>query len=232
MLKVEGLSAGYQGSRVLDDFALSLPEGRMLGLLGRNGMGKTTLLRCIMGLLTIDSGRIVLAGQQISGHRPYEIAQQGIAYVPQGRDIFGELTVEENLRLGCLGRRRPTRDIPENLFKQFPILAARRQQKAGSLSGGEQQQLAIARALAGAPRLLLLDEPSEGIQPSIVLEIAQRLKGIVRETGLTLLLVEQNVTLLRRLAERVLVVEKGRVAADLPVAELDDQELLRRHLAV
>ena len=195
-------------------------------------MGKTTLLRCIMGLLTIDSGRIVLAGQQISGHRPYEIAQQGIAYVPQGRDIFGELTVEENLRLGCLGRRRPTRDIPENLFKQFPILAARRQQKAGSLSGGEQQQLAIARALAGAPRLLLLDEPSEGIQPSIVLEIAQRLKGIVRETGLTLLLVEQNVTLLRRLAERVLVVEKGRVAADLPVAELDDQELLRRHLAV
>lgn len=232
MLKVEGLSAGYQGSRVLDDFALSLPEGRVLGLLGRNGMGKTTLLRCIMGLLTIDSGRIVLAGQQISGHRPYEIAQQGIAYVPQGRDIFGELTVEENLRLGCLGRRRPTRDIPENLFKQFPILAARRQQKAGSLSGGEQQQLAIARALAGAPRLLLLDEPSEGIQPSIVLEIAQRLKGIVRETGLTLLLVEQNVTLLRRLAERVLVVEKGRVAADLPVAELDDQELLRRHLAV
>lgn len=232
MLKVEEISAGYQGSRVLDGFDLRLEAGRVLGLLGRNGMGKTTLLRCIMGLLPLAAGRIALAGRQISGCHPYEIAQRGVAFVPQGREIFGELTVEENLRLGCLGRRQPLREVPASLFAHFPILAERKQQRAGSLSGGEQQQLAIARALAGAPRLLLLDEPSEGIQPSIVLEIAQRLKAVVRESGLTVLLVEQNVTLLRRLAEQVLIVEKGRVAADLPVADLDDEELLRRHLAV
>lgn len=232
MLKVERLTAGYQGSRVLEGFDLDLAEGRVLGLLGRNGMGKTTLLRCIMGLLPLSAGRILLGGQQIDGRAPFEIAQLGVAYVPQGREVFGDLTVAENLRLGILGRRQPLKEVPDQLFARFPVLAERKHQRAGSLSGGEQQQLAIARALAGAPRLLLLDEPSEGIQPSIVLEIARRLKAIVRESGLTVLLVEQNVTLLRSMAEQVLIVEKGQVAATLSVSELDDQELLRRHLAV
>jgi len=232
MLKVEGLEAGYQGSRVLNGFELELGEGRVLGLLGRNGMGKTTLLRCIMGLLPVSAGAITLAGRAITGLSPYAVANQGIAYVPQGREIFAELSVEENLRLGRLGKRRLSAEIPERLFTSFPLLAERRRQRAGSLSGGEQQQLAIARALAGEPKLLLLDEPSEGIQPSIVLEIAERLKAIVAEGGLTLLLVEQNVTLLRRLAGQVLVVEKGQVVADYPAEALDDQAVLRRHLAV
>lgn len=232
MLKVEGLEAGYLGSRVLNGFDLELGAGRVLGLLGRNGMGKTTLLRCIMGLLPVNAGAITLEGCAITGLNPYAIANRGIAYVPQGREIFAELSVEENLRLGRLGKRRLSAEIPEGLFSTFPILAERRGQRAGSLSGGEQQQLAIARALAGEPKLLLLDEPSEGIQPSTILEIAESLKTIVAEGGLTLLLVEQNVLLLRRLAERVLVVEKGRVVADYPVSALDDQELLRQHLAV
>jgi urea ABC transporter ATP-binding protein UrtE len=232
VLKVEGLEAGYLGSHVLNGFDLELGAGRVLGLLGRNGMGKTTLLRCIMGLLPVNAGAITFEGRAIAGLNPYVIANRGIAYVPQGREIFAELSVEENLRLGRLGKRRLSAEIPEGLFRTFPILAERRGQRAGSLSDGEQQQLAIARALAGEPKLLLLDEPSEGIQPSTILEIAESLKTIVAEGGLTLLLVEQNVMLLRRLAERVLVVEKGRVVADYPVSALDDQELLRQHLAV
>ena len=232
MLKVEGLEAGYQGSRVLNGIDLELGAGRVLGLLGRNGMGKTTLLRCIMGLLPANAGAITLEGRAITGLSPYAIANQGIAYVPQGREIFAELSVEENLRLGRLGKRQLSAEIPGRLFGSFPLLAERRGQRAGSLSGGEQQQLAIARALAGEPKLLLLDEPSEGIQPSTILEIAQSLKTFVAEGGLTLLLVEQNVMLLRRLAERVLVVEKGRVVADYPASALDDQDVLRQHLAV
>jgi branched-chain amino acid transport system ATP-binding protein/urea transport system ATP-binding protein len=174
VLTVAGLAAGYQaGSRVLRGLDLEIGDGETVALMGRNGMGKTTFLRAVMGHIVVSAGRIALAGRDLVGLRPFEISNLGVGYVPQGREVFKDFTVEENLLLGVLGKRGLPARVPDRIYGYFPILAERRQQRAGTLSGGEQQQLAIARALAGRPRLLLLDEPAEGIQPSIVQAIAE-----------------------------------------------------------
>ncbi len=215
LLEIDELVAGYGEGRVLDGLSLRLGAGGTLALLGRNGAGKSTLLRTLMGVLRPRAGRIRFAGRRIDGREPHEIARTGIGYVPQGREIFADFTVLENLRLGDLRAR----DFDE-LFALFPVLAERRDSPAGTLSGGQQQQLAIARALVRRPRLLLLDEPSEGVQPSIVKEIGTRLREIVRTRGTALLLVEQNVEMALDLCDRVAFVEGGRILAEHAAAEL------------
>jgi branched-chain amino acid transport system ATP-binding protein/urea transport system ATP-binding protein len=233
MLSVVGLEAGYRGSRILNGLDLEVAEGGIAALLGRNGMGKTTLMRALMGLVPVTTGRIVFQGRDIAGLRPYAISNLGIAYVPQGREIFADFTVEENLKLGLVGKPGGAGSVPAAAYRHFPILAERRGQKAGTLSGGQQQQLAIARALVGRPRLLLLDEPSEGIQPSIVLQIAEILRTVAAEEGLTVLLVEQNVEMVLSLAADCAFIENGRVVARHAAAELArDREILHRYLAV
>jgi branched-chain amino acid transport system ATP-binding protein/urea transport system ATP-binding protein len=234
VLTVAGLRAGYQASsEVLRGFDLAVAEGETVALMGRNGMGKSTLLRAIMGHLRIAAGRIRFLEHEIVGLRPFEISNLGIAYVPQGREIFADFTVEENLILGVLGKPAlPTR-VPERIYAWFPVIAERRRQKAGTMSGGEQQQLAIARALIGRPRLLLLDEPSEGIQPSIVQDLAVTLGRIASAERLTMLLVEQNLDLVTRLAGRCLFIENGRlVDAAEPARLRADPALLQRYLSV
>jgi branched-chain amino acid transport system ATP-binding protein/urea transport system ATP-binding protein len=233
MLTIAGLEAGYRGSRVLNGLDLEVAEGGIAALLGRNGMGKTTLMRALMGLVPVAAGRIVFQGRDIAGLRPYAISNLGIAYVPQGREIFADFTVEENLKLGLVGKPGGAGAVPASAYRHFPILAERRGQKAGTLSGGQQQQLAIARALVGRPRLLLLDEPSEGIQPSIVLQIAEILKKVAAEDGLTVLLVEQNVEMVLSMATDCAFIENGRVVARHAAAKLArDREILHRYLAV
>jgi urea transport system ATP-binding protein len=234
VLRVRGLTAGYQASsEVLRGLDLELAAGETTALMGRNGMGKTTLLRAIMGQIRIAAGQIRFLDHEIAGRRPFEISNLGIAYVPQGREIFSDFTVEENLLLGVLGKPALPARVPETLYERFPILAERRRQKAGTLSGGEQQQLAIARALIGRPRLLLLDEPSEGIQPSIVQSLARVLAGIAAEERLTILLVEQNLELVQSLAGRCVFIENGRTVAAAPPRQLSaDPALLQRYLSV
>ena len=233
MLTVQGLEAGYRGSRILNGLDLMVAEGGIAALLGRNGMGKTTLMRALMGLVPVAAGRIDFQGRNIAGLRPYAISNLGIAYVPQGREIFADFTVEENLKLGLVGKPGDAGTVPASAYRHFPILAERRGQKAGTLSGGEQQQLAIARALVGGPRLLLLDEPSEGIQPSIVMQIAETLRRIAAEEGLTVLLVEQNVEMVLSLAADCAFIENGRVVARHGAAEIGrDAAILHRYLAM
>jgi urea ABC transporter ATP-binding protein UrtE len=234
VLTVEGLIAGYHaGSEVLRGLRLDLGEGETVALMGRNGMGKTTLLRAIMGHIPISAGKIRFLGRELVGLKPFEISNLGVAYVPQGREIFADFTVEENLLLGVLGKPGLPARVPDRVHQWFPILKERRRQKAGTMSGGEQQQLAIARALIGRPRLLLLDEPSEGIQPSIVHGLATTLGQIAAEERIAILLVEQNVDLVLRLARRCLFIENGRLVDQAEPARLRaDPSLLQRYLSV
>ncbi|MGD1880307.1 MAG: ABC transporter ATP-binding protein [Kiloniellaceae bacterium] len=233
MLEIENLESGYGGSQVLRGVTLSVAEGESVALLGRNGMGKTTLLKTLMGLLPVSRGEIRFAGRRIEGRRPEQVAKAGIAFVPQGREIFADLTVEENLLLGAMGRGGLGAPVPEDIYGRFPILKERRGQRGGTLSGGQQQQLAIGRALAGNPRLLLLDEPSEGLQPSIVIEVAEALKREAVEQGLTLITVEQNVALALRVASRSLFIENGSIVAEAASADLRrDPAVLHKHLAI
>ncbi len=234
MLTIDGLIAGYHaGSEVLRGLRLDLGEGETVALLGRNGMGKTTLLRAIMGHIPIAAGRIRFLERELVGLKPFEISNLGIAYVPQGREIFADFTVEENLLLGVLGKPGLPARVPDRVHEWFPILKERRRQKAGTMSGGEQQQLAIARALVGRPRLLLLDEPSEGIQPSIVQGLGATLGEIAAAERIAILLVEQNVDLVLRLARRCLFIENGRLVDQAEPARLRaDPSLLQRYLSV
>ena len=227
MLAIEGLTCGYGDSRVLHGVDLKVAAGEVVALMGRNGMGKTTLLRRCMGLLPARAGTVRFDGADITRLATHQIVRAGMGYVAQGREIFADLSVADNLRLSLLGCARSA--LPPALLDWFPILASRSNQRAGTLSGGEQQMLAIARALAPGPKLLLLDEPSEGIQPSLVHAIGEQLSAIVRQTGLTLLLVEQNVDLVTTLAHRVAFLERGRIALTCPVADLatEDGPLVR-----
>jgi ABC-type branched-subunit amino acid transport system ATPase component len=196
-------------------------------------MGKTTLLRTITGHLFPTAGRISFNGRPITGRPPHEIANVGIGYVPQGREIFSEFTTEENLLMGLLGKRHLPKRVPSWAYETFPVLRERRLQRAGSMSGGQQQQLAIMRALVGEPQLLLLDEPSEGIQPSIVQEIARTLRRTAQEKQLTVLLVEQNLDLVVGMASRSLFMENGRVVDEAPVDKIKlGSELVERYLSV
>ena len=216
MLDVRGISAAYGESQILWDVSLEVPAGTVVCLMGRNGVGKTTLLRTIVGLQRASAGRITFDGSDLAARRPEERAARGIGYVPQGREIFPTLTVAENLRVGLIGtgapRRSATRDGMERTFELFPKLRDLLGRKGGVLSGGEQQQLAIARVLLREPKLLLMVEPTEGIQPSVILQIEDAIQRI-KARGIAVLLVEQYLDFAERLADAYVVMEKGAVVA-------------------
>jgi urea transport system ATP-binding protein len=231
LLAIENLNQFYGESHVLWDVSLEATEGVTTCLMGRNGMGKTTLLKTVMGLVSAASGSVKLGGSEIIG-RPAELrARSGIGFVPQGREIFPLLTVEENLRIGLPARRDKKKEIPARVFELFPVLKKMLKRRGGDLSGGQQQQLAIGRALAIAPRLLILDEPTEGIQPNIVHEIGDILIELNKTERLTILLVEQKLPFARRVGERFCILNCGRVVAGGAMSELDDA-LARTHLGV
>jgi len=231
LLAVASLKSGYGGKPVLQGVDLAAPDREITAVIGRNGVGKSTLMKTVIGLISITSGSVRFNGAELAGEPAHLRARRGIGYVPQGRDVFPRMSVEENLVVGlslAAGRKPDFAAV----YSYFPILKERRRQVAGTLSGGQQQQLAIGRALIGEPTLLLLDEPSEGIQPSIVQDIARIVVELNRKTGLTVLLVEQNLDMIRAMARRAYVMDKGRIVAELTLAMLDDSETMRRHLAV
>jgi len=231
MIRVEGVHQYYRQSHILRDLNLTAEPGRCTCVMGRNGVGKTTLLKCIMGLLPIRSGRILLGDRDITRLSPEARARGGIGYVPQGREIFPELTVEENLRVPLTSRPDRARQIPESVYELFPVLKEMRRRRGGDLSGGQQQQLAIGRALVLDPKLLILDEPGEGIQPNIVRQIGDVIRQLNAELGLSVLLVEQKLPFARRVADDFYIMEKGSVVAQGAIATLSD-ELVQRHLSV
>jgi urea transport system ATP-binding protein len=236
MLNIHGLNQFYSGSHILWDVDLDVAEGSCTCLMGRNGMGKTTLLKCIMGLLSITSGKISYGldatAVDIAREAADRRARLGIAYVPQGREIFSQLTVEENLRIGFGARRGPKiREVPEHIFEWFPVLKKMLRRRGGDLSGGQQQQLAIGRAMVLDPKLLILDEPAEGIQPNIVHEIGDIILRLNREAKLTVLLVEQKLPFARRVGSDFRIMDKGRIVGAGPIAALTD-ELVHQHLTV
>ena len=222
MLKAHNIHQYYGGSNILRDVSLQAPPGEVTVLLGRNGVGKTTLLKCLMGLVPIRSGRIELEGQSIEKTTPYERAKAGIGYVPQGREIFARLSVEDNLRMG-LATKSGSAPIPAELFELFPILAQMKHRRGGDLSGGQQQQLAIARALASGPKLLILDEPTEGIQPSIIKDIGRVIRMLADRGDMAILLCEQYYDFAEALADRYCVMERGEVIASGPGSEMAQQ---------
>jgi urea transport system ATP-binding protein len=229
MLSVEGLDAAYGESQVLWGVGLEVAAGEVVCLMGRNGVGKTTLLKTVMGLMPLRRGRVTFDGADITRWSPDRRARAGIGYVPQGREIFPHLSVEENLRMSLLGCGR-ARDIGQAL-DVFPALRPLLARKGGVLSGGEQQMLAIGRALLTRPRLLMLDEPTEGIQPSIILEIEEAIRRIRQEMGLAVLLVEQYLDFAERLADSYVIMAKGAVVASGITRDLRP-EMVRQHLAV
>lgn len=231
MLHIEGLNQFYGESHILWDVALMVPPGSCVCVMGRNGVGKTTLLKAIMGLLPIKGGSIQFDNRELAG-RPAELrARSGIGYVPQGREIFPQLTVEENLLVGLAARRTLAQSTLEKIFHWFPVLQQMLKRRGGDLSGGQQQQLAIGRALMTNPKLLMLDEPTEGIQPNIVHEIGEIVRRLNKEEQLAILLVEQKLPFARRLADSFVIMEKGAIVVSGGMNELTD-EVIRRHLSV
>ncbi len=231
MLSITNLNQFYGESHTLWDVNLDIPQGRCTCLMGRNGTGKTTLLKAVMGLLPIKSGTVTLDGQDITRLSTEKRAPLGIGYVPQGRQIFPLLTVEENLRIGLPARKDRSKNIPGFIYELFPVLKEMLHRRGGDLSGGQQQQLAIGRALVVDPKLLIFDEPTEGIQPNVVLEIADIVNRLSREMGLTVLLVEQKLPFARRLGDRFAILDRGRLVATGNMPELGD-ELIREYLTV
>ena len=230
MLTLTHINQFYGGSHTLWDLDMTVPKGSCTCLMGRNGMGKTTLLKCIMGLLPLASGEMSFEGRDLRAAPAEARARLGIGYVPQGREIFSQLTVEENLRVGLAARKDGARDVPAQIYELFPVLKQMLRRRGGDLSGGQQQQLAIGRALVIEPTLLILDEPTEGIQPNIVHEIGEVITRL-RGSGLTVLLVEQKLPFARKVASDVRVLDKGRLVVSGGIAELTD-EMVQRHLTV
>lgn len=231
MLILNAVNQYYGGSHILNDISLEIEAGELICLLGRNGVGKTTLMRSIMGIVGIKSGEIIFDGIDLSKSSTEQRARAGIGYVPQGREIFPLLTVEENLKLALAGRRDRVRKIPSQIYDLFPVLQEMRHRRGGDLSGGQQQQLAIGRALVLDPKILLLDEPTEGIQPNIVHEIGEVLRRLNRELGLAVLLVEQKLPFARQVADHFVIMERGAVMATGAMNTLDDS-LISRYLTV
>jgi len=231
MLKIEQLNHYYSQSHTLWDIDLELEPGRCNCLMGRNGVGKTTLLNCIMGLQPLRSGEILYDDRDITRLDAERRASLGIGYVPQGRQIFPLLTVRENLQIGLYARTDRSRQIPEFIFELFPVLGEMMDRRGGDLSGGQQQQLAIGRALGVDPKLLILDEPTEGIQPNIVHEIGEIIKRLTTDLGMTVLLVEQKLPIVRRVADNFVILDRGRKAAAGQIDALSDK-LIREYLTV
>ncbi|WP_273523411.1 ABC transporter ATP-binding protein [Rhodosalinus sediminis] len=232
LLELSGLRSGYGAETVLQGVDMTLGQGEIVAVIGRNGVGKSTLMRTLCGLLKPSAGRISFLGRDVTGDAADLRARAGIGYIPQGRDVFPELTVRENLLVGeVAGQGRAAPDY-ETVYKFFPILKERARQRAGTLSGGQQQQLAIGRAMMGNPTLMLLDEPSEGIQPSIIKDIARNVRTLNEQTGLAVLLVEQNLDLIVSIAQRGYVMEKGRLVATLDRDEITSRDEVRKHLTI
>lgn len=231
MLETRDVNQYYGGSHTLRGASLDVAEGSCTCLMGRNGVGKTTLLRAIMGLVPIRSGSMRFGSRELAGADASERARVGIGYVPQGRDIFPELTVEENLRVGTFAQKRRKGQIPELVFRLFPVLRTMMRRRGGDLSGGQQQQLAIGRALTLEPKCVLLDEPTEGIQPSIVHELGDVIRRLYSEEGVAVLLVEQKLPFARKVGNRFFLMDRGAVVASGAMADLSE-DLVRKHLAV
>jgi len=231
VLNIQGLDQYYGESHTLWDISLDIPQGGCICLMGRNGVGKTTLLKSIMGLERVKSGRIEFEGSDLTRKPAETRARLGIGYVPQGRDIFAQLTVEENLRIGLNARRDKIRKIPELIFELFPVLRQMLGRRGGDLSGGQQQQLAIGRVLALDPKILILDEPTEGIQPNVVQQIGDVIQQLNDEAGVTVLLVEQKLPFARRIGKQFVILDRGRKVAEGRMADLGD-DLVQTYLTV
>lgn len=232
LLEVAGLCGGYGGEQVLQGVDLTLNAGEIVAVIGRNGVGKSTLMRTLTGLLTPSAGTIRFAGADVTSEPANARALRGVGYIPQGREVFPDLTVRENLLVGeVAGQGRAAPDY-DTIYRFFPILKERARQRAGTLSGGQQQQLAIARAMIGHPSLMLLDEPSEGIQPSIIKDISRNVRDLNAQTGVAVLLVEQNLDLIVSMGQRGYVMEKGRIVASLGPDEITSRDAVRAHLTI
>ncbi|MCS0496469.1 urea ABC transporter ATP-binding subunit UrtE [Ancylobacter sp. MQZ15Z-1] len=231
LLSFDNVTSYYGATPILRDFSFEMEKGQCLCVLGRNGVGKTTLMRTIMGLTDRSSGAIRINGVELSGQATHVRAKQGLGYVPQGRGILSNFTVRENILLGTFARADRSGDIPEICLRIFPYLKENLDRRAGLLSGGQKQQLAIARALAVDPQILLLDEPTEGIQPNIVHEIGEILMMLNREFGISLIVTEQHIKVARKLGDAFLMVDNGRVVARGPMPEMTD-ELIERHMTI
>ncbi len=231
MLQIQSLNQFYGKSHTLWDLDMSIPKGKCTVLMGRNGVGKTTLLQCVMGLVKVSSGDIQLNGESLLKHDAESRPRMGIGYVPQGRQIFPMLTVQENLEVGLPIRDKGDRRIPEFIFDLFPVLKEMLHRRGGDLSGGQQQQLAIGRALVVNPKLLILDEPTEGIQPNIVQEIGDIIRMLNEKLGLTVLLVEQKLPFARKVGDQFCILDRGRQVAAGEMSTLDDA-LIKEYLTV
>jgi len=232
MLELDGVTAGYDTTPVLRDVNFGVERGEIVGVVGKNGVGKTTLMRTVIGLVEPMSGTITYDGEDLTDAPANERARAGIGYIPQGREVFPELTVEQNLRMGTYVNADGDETLFDAVYEYFPILEERANQDAGTLSGGQQQMLAIGRALVADPDLLLLDEPSEGIQPSIVQQISEDIQAINDDLGTTVLFVEQNLGVIRRMADRCYAMDRGELVEELDRATLDDEAALAKYLAV
>jgi urea transport system ATP-binding protein len=230
MLAVDGLNQYYGGSHILRNVSFAAPTGQVTALLGRNGVGKTTLLRTLMGVVRARTGTVRFDGADLTHAPPYRHAEAGMGFVPQGREIFARLTVEENLRMGLATRDRAAR-IPDDIYAMFPVLKQMLRRRGGDLSGGQQQQLAIGRALAMRPKLLILDEPTEGIQPSIIKDIERVVRTLAQRGDMAILLVEQYYDFARSLADNYLVMERGEIVARGAGADME-RDGVRQRLAV
>jgi urea ABC transporter ATP-binding protein UrtE len=230
-LELASVRSGYGRVKVVDDVSMRVETGEIVAVIGRNGVGKSTLMKTVIGALPTLSGAVSFRGTDITRLDAARRARLGIGYVPQGREVFARMSVAENLALGVRVGDAPRPDL-ERVFGFFPVLKKRLSQPAGSMSGGEQQQLAIGRILAGRPDIILLDEPSEGVQPNIVQDIGRIIRRLREEERLTVLIVEQNLALIRAVADRCLIMDKGAVVAEIEPQELDDPEAAARHLAI
>jgi urea transport system ATP-binding protein len=231
MLTLSSLSFSYGAVQALDTVSMEMAPGQVTCVMGRNGVGKTTLMKNIVGVLRASAGRVLLGDRDLTRLPPHKRVRSGVALVPQGRQIFPKLTVLENLYVGCAARPDGKRLVPEDLFDLFPILKTMGKRMGGDLSGGQQQQLAIARALVGEPKVLLLDEPTEGIQPNIIQQIGHVLRKLVAERNMTVVLVEQYLDFVREFGHRFYIMNRGRVVANGATADLGS-DLVRRHLSV
>ncbi|WP_136603232.1 ABC transporter ATP-binding protein [Salinigranum halophilum] len=232
MLELDGVSAGYDSTPILRDVDLQVDTGEIVGVMGKNGVGKTTLMKTVIGLLEPTDGTITYAGTDVTDAPADERARAGIGYIPQGRDVFPKLTVEQNIRMGKTVNADSDELLYDEIYDYFPVLQERASQQAGTLSGGQQQMLAIARALVSNPDLLLLDEPSEGIQPSIVDQISRDMQTINDELGTTVLFVEQNLGVIREMADRCYAMERGTFVDELGPETLVDEDAIAAYLAV